>query len=137
MPYKSEWIDPEVFMRRGEVVVYCMYKHDDCENHCASSVYFTTNKHASYDDASETNGVFDVRDIDTDGLIEKSKPVYMTDSLDGNQKNPAWTNASEEERKKIKQQWEDWHSKTEKQITKKVIDKAIKEGRIKPWVEKD
>lgn len=135
MPYKQVFVKPEVLLRRNGIVVYCMYKHDDIENHPASTYYFTTNIHASYDDASEAEGVYDIRKLDIKGELEASKPVYMTDSLGEGQKNPAWTNASAEERAKIKEAWELWHDKTEIKVIKKIVRAAIDSGRIIPWVE--
>jgi hypothetical protein len=124
-------------MVHGGVTIYNLYKDDDSDSNPPSDLFFTTNRRSSYDDFTEDNGNFDVRDLDAEDLIEKSKPPYMTNILNDGEANPDWTNASPERRDEIAQEWKRWHAGTEVEITKKVIMAAIDRGEIKPWKDEE
>lgn len=61
MPYRTEWVDPEVFLEHNGVTIYHVYKGDDVE--CGRRFYwFGTTIHASDDDDDDGES-FDVRDL--------------------------------------------------------------------------
>lgn len=63
MPYKTIWVEPEVFLEHNGVTVYHTYKDDDIEEG-ARCYWFTLQELGG-----EYEGAFDVRDLDTDKLL--------------------------------------------------------------------
>ena len=60
MPYRTEWVDPEVFLTYGDVTVYHTYKHDDVEQG-RMTYWYTTDEDGSIEGYLE--GTFDVRNL--------------------------------------------------------------------------
>lgn len=63
MPYRTEWVHPDVFIEHAGVTVYRIYKSDDVDQG-ARMYWFSTRIDGSDDDAHGTGGTFDVRMLD-------------------------------------------------------------------------
>lgn len=61
MPYRTEWVDPEVFLIHGDVTVYHLYHGDDFFAG-AKTFWFSTSSKGSEEGAG-ANGEFDVRTL--------------------------------------------------------------------------
>jgi len=61
MPYKTEWVAPEVFLEYAGVTVYHTYKHDDIEQGPRGD-RFVTNEGDGED--SQTESLFFVDELD-------------------------------------------------------------------------
>lgn len=68
MPYKEEWVDPEVFLEHHEVTVYHTYKNDDFSDR--NQFWFTTEADG------EGDSEFDVRKLP--GFDSKINPYKET-----------------------------------------------------------
>jgi hypothetical protein len=67
VPYRTEWVDPELFVRHKRVAVYHTYKDDELE--CGTRTYWFTLSFDCGDDRCFCSGrcrnVFDVHDLPT------------------------------------------------------------------------
>ena len=68
MPYKTVWVEPEVFLEHEGVTVYHTYKDDDFEQG-ARWYWFTLQEVGGEDE-----GAFDIRGLDTDNLLANRPP---------------------------------------------------------------
>lgn len=108
MPYKSVYVKPRVFLRRGDITIFCTYQ-DDEENNGENTYHFTQNQYNS------NESEFDVRDLST--WKAPAHPPYLC----GKDNTP-------ENRKA----WDKYHeSGVEQKAIRKAIHDAIKSGEIK------
>lgn len=63
MPYRTEMVDPEVFVEHLGVTVYHIYKNDDIDEG-PRAYWFTTNVNGSDNDGHGQDGTFDVRSLE-------------------------------------------------------------------------
>ena len=79
MPYETQWVDPEVFLKHSGVKVYHLYKDDDA-GQGPLSCWFALDLNASVN-GGEHEGVFDVRDLD-DYVDERSPENAIRAAID-------------------------------------------------------
>lgn len=77
MPYRTMWVEPDVFDEHNGVTVYHTYPDDETENG-PSFYWYTINPEAHYEDDLD-EGVFDVRDLAKYGRLH----VYNLDIEEG------------------------------------------------------
>ena len=116
MPYKTIWVEPEVFLEHNGVTVYHTYRDDDFEQG-ADWYWFRLDQGG---DESE----FDIRDVDPHDLL-KSHPPPKT--------GPAWDAASLEEKAAIWEAWDKWHDSGFDEARRAVLRNAIDKGLLKEW----
>lgn len=68
MPYKSEWVDPEIMLEYHGITVFCIYDNDDFDAGPAS-YWFTLDP----DDSQEGRADFDVREFDVPAVKRLNK----------------------------------------------------------------
>ena len=118
MPYRTEWVDPELFVRHQGVAVYHTYKDDDWD--CGTRTYWFTLSFDCGDDRCFCPGrcrnVFDVHELPT--WKEPKHPPF----LDG-KNNTA----------KNRKAWQKYQTdRVEEKHIKKAIRKAVDRGILKP-----
>jgi len=90
MPYRTEWVDPEVLMKHKALTVYCTYKYDDVES--GPRTYSFTLYSLCGEESCECDGpcrnIFDVRELPT--WIEPPHPPYLTGEQDTPENRKAW-----------------------------------------------
>lgn len=71
MPYRTEWVEPELFLEHKGVKVWNVYKDDDCENNGPRDYHFVLRRSEGEGGESE----FDVRELST--WQEPPHPPYL------------------------------------------------------------
>lgn len=61
MPYRTDWVDPEVFMVHNGVTIWHVYKNDDIEQ--GPRIYSYAFSPQGTDDGDGSEFTFDVRDL--------------------------------------------------------------------------
>ena len=82
MPYRTEWVDPEVFLTHGDVTIYHLYHGDDFMAG-AKQYWFSTTVHGT-DDGIGACGAFDVRTLPTwpeEGMPEWDVWAWAEDAI--------------------------------------------------------
>ena len=115
MPYKTIWVEPEVFLEHSGVTVYHTYKDDDIEQG-ASWYWFRL------DQEENDEGEFDIRDLDPLGLLRNNSPTRG---------GPGWGAASPEEKDAIMEAWAKWHESGFDEARRAVLRNAIDKGLLK------
>lgn len=118
MPYKTIWVEPEVFLEYKGVTVYHTYKDDDFEQG-ANWYWFRLDQEEEDDE-----GKFDIRDLDTDRLLD-SHPPYKS--------GPEWDSATPQERDAILKAWAKWHGSGFHEARRAVLRNAIDKGLLNDW----
>ena len=116
MPYKTVWVEPEVFLEHNGVTVYHTYKDDDIDQG-ANWYWFTLQELGS-----ECEGAFDIRDVDPLDLL-KSHPPHRG--------GPEWESATPQERDAIMEAWGKWHESGFDEARRDVLRHAIDKGLLK------
>lgn len=122
MPFKNEWVDPEIFLTHNNLVVYRTYDDDNFENGSRGYVYTTQGG------VDDSDYCFDVRSLDVPSKKDLQKhPPYLGTA------NPEWHTASPEQKKEWKVQWDAWQNEGggEEAAIKTIIKEAIDRGMIK------
>ena len=121
MPYQTQWVDPELYLRHQEVSVYHTYDDNDIDQG-ANTYWFTLDPKCGDDSCScpaSARGcrfVFDVRELKT--YVEPEHPPHINIAKD-----------SEEERTIKEKAWEEFHrSGIEEKARREAIEKAIELG---------
>jgi len=111
MPYKSEWVEPDIYLEHNGVRVFYTYDNDDYDdpNFC----YYTTNE----DDNTEDH--FDVRDLKS-WFPDPNQPEFLKPGV----KNPV-----------LEKQWAEYHKRDARnEHFKNVIKAAIDAGEITSYI---
>ena len=115
MPYISTFVPPELFRVIRGVEVFQTYKDDETDQ--GTKRYRFTLHEDSHDKH------FDVSELDVPSRqLLNAHPPFKTDD------EPAWVNASDSERAKINEDWEQWHLTGEADAIAKIIDEALDAG---------
>lgn len=115
MPTITTYVAPELFKVIGGYKVYHTYKNNDREQG-ARTYAFTLNAHSDEED-------FDVRVLEVPAVkLLDNHPPFKVNS------DPAWANATAEERAIISQQWKVWQATGEEDAIAKVIEEAMAAG---------
>lgn len=126
MPFKNEWVDPEIFITYKNIVVYRTYDDDNFENGPRGYVYTTQGG------VDDSDYCFDVRSLDVPSKNELRKhPPYLGTA------NPDWKTATSDQKKEWRKQWDAWNSEGggEETVIKAIIKEAIDLGMIKTPLE--
>lgn len=115
MPYKTIWVEPEVFLEHNGVTVYHTYKDDDFEQG-ANWYWFRL------DQEEDDEGKFDIRDVDPLNLL-KSHPPFKC--------GPGWDSATPQERDAIEEAWAKWYESGFDEARRAVLRHAIDNGLLK------
>ena len=87
MPYKTEWIEPEILTEYNGVTVYYVYKDNDYEQ--ARENWFTTDKEAANEGEGDQDYVYDARVLAEQLKMERSIRCGA-DELFGNMRRVFW-----------------------------------------------
>lgn len=116
MPYVEKWVAPEKMLKYRGIQIYHAYKDNDYNNG-PLTWHYTTDPHASDDDANE----FDVRELST--WIEPSHPPYLSGEGNTPENRAAW---------------DEWHkSGIQERHIRTAIKAAILKGEIKPFTNEE
>ena len=115
MPYKTVWVEPEVFLEHNGVTVYHTYRDDDIEQG-ANWFWFRL------DQEEDDEGKFDIRDVDPLNLLKSHPP---------NRCGPDWDSATPQERDAILEAWAKWHVSGFDEARRAVLRHAIDKGLLK------
>ena len=118
MPYKTVWVEPEVFLEHNGVTVYHTYKDDDIEQG-ADRYWFTLRE-----DGGEDEGAFDIRYVDPLGLLRNHPPLKC---------GPSWDSATPQERDAITEAWAEWYESGFDEARRAVLRNAIDKGLLNDW----
>ena len=118
MPYKTIWVEPEVFLEHNGVTVYHTYRDDDFDQG-ADWHWFTLQE-----DGGEDKGAFDIRDVDPLGLLRNHLPQVG---------GPGWDSATPQERDAIREAWDKWRESGFDEARRAVLRNAIDKGLLKEW----
>ena len=116
MPYKTIWVEPEVFFEHNGVTVYHTYRDDDIDQG-ANWFWFTLRE-----DGGEDKGAFDIRDVDPLNLLKNHPPLFV---------NPCWESATPQERDAIMEAWDKWYESGFAEARRAVLRYAIDNGLLK------
>ena len=116
MPYKTIWVEPEVFLEHNGVTVYHTYRDDDFDQG-ANWYWFTLRE-----DGDEDKGAFDIRDLDTDKLLDHPPPYWN---------GTEWDSATPQERDAIMEAWNKWYESGFDEARQAVLKHAIDNGLLK------
>lgn len=117
MPYKTVWVEPEVFLEHNGVTVYHTYKDDDVDQ--GTDWYWFR-----LDQEEDDEGMFDIRDVDPLGLLKSHPPIKT---------GPAWDAASPEEKAAISDAWYKWYENGFDEARRAVLRHAIDKGLLNDW----
>ena len=118
MPYKTVWVEPEIFLEHKGVTVYHTYRDDDFEQ--GARWYWFTQR----EDGGEDEGAFDIRDVDPLGLLRNHPPLKC---------GPDWDSATPQERDAIEEAWAEWYESGFDEARRAVLRNAIDKGLLKEW----
>ena len=119
MPYRTEYVEPEVFFRHRGVTVYHTYKHDNFDEPRRS--YWFTLDPACGEESCQCEGekclnVFDVRELPN--WTEPPHPPFLTGTDDPPENRKAWR---------------EYHARgMEEKHVKRVIRQALERGSLAP-----
>lgn len=115
MPYKTIWVEPEVFLEHNGVTVYHTYMDDDIGQ--------GTDRYWFRLDKEENDGKFDILDVDPLNLLKNHPPFFKV--------NPGWESATPQERDAIMETWNKWYESGFDEARRAVLKHAIDNGLLK------
>ena len=115
MPYKTIWVEPEVFLEHNGVTVYHTYRDDDFDQG-ANWYWFRL------DQEENDEGKFDIRDLDTDKLLDNPPPY---------RNGTEWDSTTPQERDAIMEAWNKWYESGFDEARRAVLRYAIDNGLLK------
>jgi len=120
MPYSSEYVTPEVFVKHRGVVVYHTYKNDDLQAGARTYGYTVNDECGEDSDCGECDDkphTFDVRDMPCyKEIVDAVRPEYINSTKD---KGAVL--------KRKEKAWSVYHRK-EDDLMKRVVKHAIESG---------
>jgi len=90
MPYKEEWVDPEVFLEHKGITIYHIYKNDNIDQG-ERTYHYTTD----IEEGERGDSAFDVRDLDN--WTEPNHPPFLSGAGDTPENRAAWAKYHKEE----------------------------------------
>ena len=117
MPYKTIWVEPEVFLEHNGVTVYHTYRDDEFEQG-ANWYWFRL------DQEECDKGKFDIRNVDPLGLL-RNHPRLMC--------GPGWDSATPQERDVILEAWDKWYESGFDEARRAVLRHAIDNDLLKEY----
>jgi hypothetical protein len=119
MPYRSDWIEPEIALEHGGLFVLHTYKNDDVESGTSGVFFRVSASNDSVDLATveSEQDSFDVREIPDPPTGPKlsDHPPYLSGK-------------TEEERAQLQPLWTAWHNGGELAATENTLRYAIDQG---------
>lgn len=90
MPYKTEWVEPEIALQHYDVTIYHLYKDDEIEQGPRTFTFSTSEVGMDQDDGG---GEFDVRDLPN--WCEMPHPPFLLGGDDTKENREAWVGHAE------------------------------------------
>tara|TARA_R110000824_G_scaffold194109_1_gene376617 strand:- start:77 stop:481 length:405 start_codon:yes stop_codon:yes gene_type:complete len=128
MPWKSEWVPPQIFFEHAGVTVFHRYKDDElCNGVCRYDFILSSGARCESDQLDWEGDEFDIRELDKkvfpgNPLLE-GHPPYLTRDNFPDQSAAAYEAARE--------RWREWHE-DEDNLKKRILRDAIDGGVLEP-----